>query len=176
MNTSKKNWLRFSLAFFLCFLVRIIPFRPPNVEPILATQMPIARAYGASVGFLFAFLSVMLFDLSTGHFGVWTLLTAAAYGVLGVGAAFFFRHRKGTPLNYAIFAVIGTIFFDAATGLTLGPIFFGQSFTGALLGQIPFTLWHLLGNVSFALVLSPAVYRFVLQNEKLEIIHKLKTA
>lgn len=172
----KKNWLKFVLGFTLCFLVRIIPFRPPNIEPILAMEMPFSRAYGPYTGFLFAFFSIVLFDLITQKFGMWTLLTAVTYGMLGIWATFYFKRKEGGPLDYARFAIIGTLFFDAVTGLSLGPLFFGQSFAEAFFGQIPFTLWHLLGNVSFALVLSPALYRFVLENEKLEITGKLKIA
>ncbi|MEK9181540.1 MAG: hypothetical protein AAB786_00775 [Patescibacteria group bacterium] len=170
METYKKNWLKFTLGFVACFLIRLIPFRPPNIEPILATQMPFSRAYGAYAGFLFAFFSIIFFDLITGHFGIWSLITAGTYGVLGFGATFYFRNKNPGSLDYASFAILGTLFFDAVTGLSIGPLFFQQSFMEALMGQIPFTLWHLLGNVSFALILSPAIYNFVIKNEKLENI------
>lgn len=168
MDTYKKNWFKFVVGFLSCLLIRLIPFRPPNIEPILATQMPFAKAYGAYAGFVFAFLSIVLFDLITSTLGVWTILTASSYGVLGIFAALYFKNRKANSWNFAVFAVAGTIFFDAVTGLSIGPLFFGQSFYEALVGQIPFTALHLLGNVSFALVLSPVIYRLVIENEKLE--------
>src|SRR3989344_792480 len=101
--------------------------------------------------------------------GVWTLLTASTYGVLGLAAAFYFKNRRANALNFAGFAILGTIFFDAVTGLSVGPLFFNQPFSEAFFGQIPFTGLHLLGNISFALVLSPAIYRFVIENQKLEL-------
>jgi uncharacterized membrane protein len=168
METYKKNWFKLVLGFISCFLIRLIPFRPPNIEPILATQMPFSRAYGALAGFLFAFFSIILFDIITRHFGVWSFLTAGTYGVLGFWATAYFKKREANAWGYARFAVIGTLFFDAVTGLSIGPLFFHQSFIDALTGQIPFTLWHLLGNVSFALILSPAIYNFVIDNKKLE--------
>jgi hypothetical protein len=70
--------------------------------------------------------------------------------------------------------VIGTLFFDAVTGLSIGPLFFNQSFQGALWGQIPFTLWHLMGNISFALILSPAIYKSIIENKKLDNISFIK--
>lgn len=170
METYKKNWLKFVLGFVVCLLIRLIPLRPPNIEPILATQMPFSRAYGAYAGFIFAFLSIVIYDLVTGTLGVWTLLTAGVYGVLGFWAFFYFKKHQASALNYARFAVIGTLFFDAVTGLSIGPLFFGQSFSSAFVGQIPFTAMHLLGNVSFALLLSPAIYRFIIENKKLEIL------
>ncbi len=168
MENYKKNWFKFIIGFIACMLIRLIPFRPPNVEPILATQMPFSRAYGAYAGFLFAFFSILLFDVVTGHYGVWSYLTAGTYGVLGFWAYYFFKKNIPSRWDYARFAVIGTLFFDAVTGLSIGPLFFGQSFVEAFTGQIPFTLWHLLGNISFALALSPAIYSFVIKNEKLE--------
>jgi len=170
----QKNWLKFILGFLVCLLVRIIPLRPPNVEPILSTQMPFAKAYGKTAGFFFAFFSILLYDLVTGTLGEWSLITATTYGAIGLLAARYFRHRESRALNYAVFAIIGTLIFDGITGLSIGPLFFHQPFMEALLGQIPFTLWHLAGNVSFALVLSPALYRFVIENRKLEFGYEEK--
>ena len=166
METYKKNWIKFSVGLVACLLIRLIPFRPPNIEPILAAQMPMSKAYGAYIGFLFAFLSIILYDLVTATLGIWTLITASAYGALGLFASLYFKDKNSTSWNYAKFAIIGTLFFDAVTGLSIGPLFFHQPFMSALVGQIPFTLWHLLGNVSFALILSPAIYNSLLCKKK----------
>lgn len=172
MNTNKKNYskfsLKFSLALILCLLVRLIPFRVPNIEPILATTMPLGKVYGALTGFSFAILNILLYDLITGTLGVQTFFTAGAYGLLGLGAASYFRKNKSSVRNYVSFAIIGTLFFDALTGLTVGPIFFHQSFFGSLSGQIPFTALHLLGNVAFAVILSPAIYNYLIQDRRKE--------
>lgn len=166
-NTNKKNWLKLFVGFFVCTFVRLIPFRPPNIEPILATQMPFAKHYGPYVGFSFAFFSIIFFDLITGHVGIWSLITALAYGALGFMAYTFFKQKKEpTRMDYVRFAIFGTLFFDIMTGLTVGPIFFNQNFTSALSGQIPFTLWHLLGNISFAYLLSPAIYNLLITKRK----------
>ena len=92
----KRNWPKFIVGFIVCMLVRLIPFRPPNIEPVLATQMPFSKAYGAWAGFLFAFLNIVLYDLVTGKLGVWTLLTAGTYGVLGLWAVFYFKNKSGS--------------------------------------------------------------------------------
>lgn len=167
-NTYKKNWLKYFIGFLVCFLIRLLPFRPPNIEPLLATQMPFAKAYGSLAGFLFAFVSIGVYDSVTSGLGIWTLITACAYGLLGVWSALYFKNKKNSAWNYVKFAIIGTLAYDLVTGLTLGPLFFHQSFIGALVGQIPFTVLHLLGNISFAAILSPALYSFVIENKKLE--------
>lgn len=165
MKMTRSNFA-FVSALAGCLLFRLLPFRPPNVEPVLAAQMPLAGRFGSAAGFLFGFLSIALFDALTGKVGPWTLVTGAAYGALGLLAAAYFRGRNGVR-QYAFFAIFATIFYDAATGLTVGPLFFNQPFAAAAAGQIPFTLYHLAGNVGFALTLSPLLARlFALSGEK----------
>ena len=161
--------LKFLLGWVIVFLFRLIPFRPPNFEPMLATIMPFSKKFGIFGSFIFGFLGIILFDAVTSGWGVWTWITAVAYGVLGIGARLFFKNREASVKNFLSFGIVGTIFYDAVTGLTLGPIFQGQSFMVALTGQIPFTLMHLLGTVVFATLLSPALYRWVVKSEKLEL-------
>lgn len=152
--------VRTALVFGASLLFRFVPFRPPNVELVLASQMPVAKVYGKTAGFFFGVLSILAFDLLTGTLGSWSLVTASAYGLLGVFASWYLASRAGTRY-FVYFAIAGTLFFDAVTGLTVGPLFFGQSFTAALLGQIPFTLMHLLGNIAFALVWSTFLMSFL---------------
>ena len=168
--------VKFIIGWVVVFLIRLIPFRPPNVEPVLTTMMPFAKRYGIIGAFLFGFLSIAFFDLAVGKVGQWTLITGVAYGLVGIGSWAFFRHRESTRWNYLIYAIIGTIVYDALTGLTIGPLMFGQSFAEAFVGQIPFTAMHLAGNIAFAITLSPAIYRWVVANPSLEasaIAHRL---
>ncbi len=170
MKATKKNYFRFTLALILCLLARLIPVRVPNVEPILAITMPMSKAYGSFMGFSFAVLSILLYDVSTGTLGMQTFFTASAYGILGLWATTYFKKNKTNTLSYVRFAIIGTLFFDALTGLTVGPLFFHQSFLVSLVGQIPFTALHLLGNITFAIILSPAVYNFLIKKKEPKIL------
>ncbi len=156
----KKNWLKYTIAFVTVLIVRLMPFRAPNVEPVMAVVMPFGKIYGKAMGFVFGALSIMVYDSLTSGFGVWTLITAIAYGLVGYGAQIYFKNRSGWK-NYAFYALFSTIIYDALTGLTLGPLFFGQSFLISLVGQIPFTVLHLLGNVSFAIVISPVIEKWL---------------
>ena len=159
--------LKFILGWTAVFLFRLIPFRPPNFEPILATVMPFSKRYGIAGSFLFGFLGIVLYDAVTSGWGNWTWVTAISYGLLGVGAHYFFKHREASVKNFLIFGIPATLAYDAVTML-IGPIFGGQSLTVAFVGQIPFTLMHVLGTTVFATLLSPALYRWVVQSEAIE--------
>lgn len=164
----KNNWIKFIIGWAVVFLIRLIPFRLPNVEPVLATQMPFAKRFGWFGGFLFGFLSIVLYDSVTSGIGAWTWITAGMFGLVGVLAFFFFKKKKANPKNFLLFGILGTLLYDAVTGLAMGPLLFGQTFMVALIGQIPFTLYHLGGNIVFSLVISPVVYRWVVENDALE--------
>ncbi|MEK7138276.1 MAG: ECF transporter S component [Patescibacteria group bacterium] len=137
--------------------LRFLPIKAPNIEPVMASTMPLAKKYGRTSGFIFAFLSMFLFDIIDGEVGAWTWVTAIVYGAIGIAASYYFKNRSNRPLNYLKFSIINTLAFDTLTGLTIGPIFYGQSFMIALVGQIPFTAIHLLGNGILAVALSPAI-------------------
>lgn len=168
MGTNKKNYLKFSISLLLCLLARLIPFRVPNIEPILAVVMPFSKAFGAFTAFSFGVLSILIYDIATGTLGIRTIFVAGAYGIIGLWSANYFRKRETNISNYVRFSIIGTLLFDVLTGLTVGPIFFHQSFLASAIGQIPFTLLHLTGNIIFAIILSPAIYRLLIKKKKQE--------
>jgi uncharacterized membrane protein len=161
--------IKYVIGWVAVFLIRLIPYRPPNFEPMLAVAMPFSKRYGLVGSFAFGFLGIALFDAVTSGLGMWTWITAGAYGLLGVGAHYYFKHREANTLNFLVYGIIGTIAYDAVTGLSIGPLFFGQTFMSALTGQIPFTLMHLLGTVLFSVTVSPALYRWVITNDRLEL-------
>jgi uncharacterized membrane protein len=163
--------LKFLVGWVLSFMLRLIPFRPPNIEPILAVQTPFTKQYGFIIGFLFAFINIALFDFITGKMGVWTIITAACYGFLALFSAWYFKRRPATSVHFAIHALYATLIYDAITGLTIGPLFFGQSFQEALIGQIPFTAYHLIGNITLSALISPVIYRLVITNPRFEVAY-----
>jgi len=167
--TIHTGWLKFVLGWSAVFLFRLIPFRPPNVEPMLATMMPFSKRFDPIGSFLFGFLGIALYDAITSGWGIWTLVTALAYGFLGLAAHYYFQNREASRGNFLRFGIVGTLAYDAATGLTIGPLLGHQTLMQAFVGQVPFTLMHLLGTIVFAIVLSPAIYRWVVENDALEI-------
>ncbi len=167
-----KNWYKYTIAFLAVFLIRLIPFRAPNLEPMMATIMPMSKKYGVFMSFFFGFLSIVIYDSITSGWGIWTLITGLSYGLVGIGASFYFKNRSGR-MNYVVYAIVATILYDAITGLTIGPLFFHQSFAVSLAGQIPFTILHLLSNVSFAIVLSPVIEKWLVGKEEKVFIKRV---
>ena len=115
MQVSAGKWVSSIIGVSACVLLRLVPFRPPNIEPILAVQMPFAKAYGKLTGFVFGFCSVLLFDLLTGTVGVWTLITACTHGFLGIWAGVYFKQRSNSIRSYVSFAIVTTVVYDGIT-------------------------------------------------------------
>lgn len=169
-----KSKLKILIVFAGCFLFRLMPLRAPNVEPIMASIMPLGRKYGALVGFFFGFLSMFLYDSVT-HFGSWTWSTGITYGLIGFISTFYFKKFKSSPFNFVVFAFFATIFFDLITGVLFAPIF-GQTIFNALILQIPFTILHLAGNIGFALTLSPLINKWLLSEQLFLLKRRVRIA
>jgi uncharacterized membrane protein len=167
-----KSKIKVLIIFIGCFLFRLIPLRAPNLEPIMASVMPISRRYGAFFAFSFSFLSIFLYDLIT-HFGAWTWIVGITYGLIGVASFVYFKKFKSSAFNFALFAFFATIVFDVITGVLFAPMF-GQSMANAFIMQIPFTALHLAGNVGFALTLSPILNKWI-TSEKFSSLVKVYT-
>lgn len=179
MTTPKSTYyFKYFLGFLTVLLLRLIPFRPANFEPIMATAMPFSKKMSKGGIFIFSFLSIAIYDLFT-NFGIWSLTVGIVYGLVGVGASYYFERHSSNKVNYLRYAILGTLVFDCITGLMIGPILFHQSFSLAFLGQIPFTVRHLIGNGLLAYYFSPVVESWLVTNKSLEdqfILSKLKAA
>lgn len=172
-----KNFIKYLIGLLTVISLRIVP-HPPNVEPIMSTMMPFAKRWGKLAGLSFTLLAILSFDLITGTLGVWSIMTAGTYALLGIAAGFYFKNKENKIKYYVRFSVVGTLIYDAITGIGTGMLFFKQSFMLTLMGQIPFTLYHLAGNIAFAAIVSPLLYRWVLENKNLEtqpVIDKVKS-
>lgn len=161
---------KLALVWSVLLLFRLIPFRPPNFEPLLATVMPLSKRMGPVGSFLFAFLGIVIYDLCTSGVGSWTWLTSISYGLLAVSAHYFFANRKASVVSFVGFGVAGTLVYDLVTGVLAGPLLYGQSLAVAFVGQIPFTLMHLVGVGVFSLTISPALDAWFAQDESIEAV------
>jgi len=162
-----KNILKYAIGLITIIALRLLP-HPPNVEPIMSTMMPFSKKWGWASGMIFCLLAVFSYDLLTGTLGVWSLVTAGTYALLGAAAGLYFKNKTNKVSHYVGFAIVATIIYDAITGIGTGMLLFHQSFMVTFIGQIPFTLYHLAGNIVLSGLLSPLLYKWVITNPKLE--------
>ena len=172
-----ENTLRYLVLLFFCLGFRLMRLPVPgNVEPVMASLLPVSKKFGEFSGFLFGASAIAFFDLATNNAGWWTLAAAIPYGLVGFLASKYFSYsKKPGRKEYVIASVGGTLLFDAITAPIFG-FMFGQTLEATVLGQIPFTLWHLAGNITFAFLLSPLIQSSVLENESFSLSGVLKKA
>ncbi|HII54010.1 hypothetical protein COT30_01190 [Candidatus Micrarchaeota archaeon CG08_land_8_20_14_0_20_49_17] len=175
MKFDLKNVPKYVASVLFCLLLRAIPGRPPNIEPVMASLLPLSKANGKWVAAIYAAAIMVLFDLLT-KFGDWTYITAATYALVGIVAAYWFKDREPSPAEFALFSIPATIAYDVITAI-LSMLPYGMSIEQILIGQIPFTINHLLGNVALCFIVSPLLYHYVFMNEKLDLSYlKAKAA
>lgn len=170
-----KKYFKPFLAFTFVLFFRLLPVRPPNVEPILGTIMPLSKKYGILSAVMFSVVSIVLYDALTAGIGGYTWTTALTYALLSIGSGLYFMNRQTNIKNFVGVSVVGIIFYDIMTGIVLGPLFTGGNVYMALVGQIPFTALHLMGGVVFAIVLSPILSKwFETESVKVPELSKVK--
>jgi len=171
-----KNLIKYFIGLITTIVLRLIP-HPPNVEPIMSTMMPFSKKWGWLSGMFFGIAAILVYDLITGTLGIWSLMTAGTYALLGVCAGLYLKKRKNKIRHYIGFAIVGTLIYDAITGIGTGMLFFNQTFMQTFLGQIPFTINHLIGNIVLSAIISPVLYKWVIENPGLEtqpVINRVK--
>jgi uncharacterized membrane protein len=162
-----QNTGKYFIGLFTVIAFRLIP-HPPNIEPIMSTMMPFSKKWGWVSGMAFSLLAILSFDILTGTLGIWSLVTASTYALLGIFAGLYLKNKENKIRYYVQFSIIATIVYDAITGIGIGMLFFNQTFLATFMGQIPFTLYHLSGNIILSIVVSPLLYKWVIVNPKLE--------
>lgn len=169
---------KYAAGFVCTLVVRLLtPFLGlSNVSPLMATELAGSKAYGPWVGGLYGVLSIILLDGIVGRIGSWTALTALAYGAVGVCGAYVLKSRPASPWNFVAVSVAGTLFFDMVTGILMGPLLYGQPWAEAVVGQVPFTVRHLAGNMFFGALLAPWFYRKIMNNPAWDMRRVLKFA
>ena len=146
-------------------LLRIIP----NNDPIMSMALPFSRRSSVLTSFAFPFVTMVSFDFVTGYIGSWTLVTGITYGLIGIAFHYFLKSKDKVGIKmYLGCGILGVLVFDFVTGVLATPLMFGMTFQAALIGQIPFTLRHLLTTSAFILVVTPLLDKQVLLNAKLD--------
>ncbi len=160
--TSAAKLAVFGLGLGICTALRLARFFPNN-DPIMAVTLPYSKR-GRLAASLFPALAMVLFDLLSRQVGVWTLVTAGTYGLIGLGFSFAYaalgkRGRRVGSAVYVTSGVAGVLVFDFVTGPIMSSALFQMSFAQAFVGQIPFTLRHLVSVSLYAVVVSPVLDR-----------------
>ena len=141
-------------------------------------MLPFSRQDKWWQGALFALITMISFDIITMRLGIWTLVTGTTYASIGLLFHFTYKKIKKVKLrHYVGSGIIGVLIFDMVTGVILGPAMFGMSYLQALIGQIPFTVIHLLTVTGFILILTPVFDSSIVNNPVLEntnAINKIK--
>ncbi|MEW6216778.1 MAG: hypothetical protein AB1543_03775 [Candidatus Bipolaricaulota bacterium] len=163
----------FALSLGLVTVLRLARLFPNN-DPILAVVLSYARR-GRLGAVVFPAAAMVLFDLMSQQVGPWTVITAGTYGLLGFGFSCLYgtltrRGYRITTTAFPIFGVAGVLVFDFVTGPIMSSVLFRVSFFEALVGQVPFTLRHLLSVVAYTLVVSPALDRVLGRIERLRLV------
>lgn len=169
--------IKYVLSILFCNAYRLLRIIPNN-DPIMGVMLPFSRQDRWWQGALFALVTMISFDFITMKVGVWTAVTALTYAGLGLLFHFVYKRVGKVKLkHYLGSGVVGVLIFDFVTGILFGPAMFGMSFAQAFIGQIPFTVMHLLTVSGFILILTPLLDRAVISNPALEdtaVLNKLR--
>ena len=140
---------------------------PANFEPITATIMPYSRRMTMWVSMLLAVLSIFLYDLISGSFGVWSAFTAGSYALLCLFFAWVLKNKANNPMMYVLWGCVGTVLYDVVTALVISSGIYGQGIVEVLVMQVPFTINHLLSTIVTGFVLSPLIDKWLVSGEEI---------
>lgn len=163
MNSHIKQGIRLFAQTISTLALRItfnVIFALPNIEPLYACAALVSRTASYASSFFFGFMNIALFDIVTGAFGWWTLVTGSLYGLIGIAFIAMYKRNNITSSMFHIrflmiqFTIVATLMYDIITGCLLGPLLYQQPFIEAVIGQIPFSINHVLGNSLFVLCAS----------------------
>lgn len=147
-------------------LLKIIP----NNDPIMSMALPFSRRTSATTSFAFPFVTMVSFDYVTGYLGMWTVVTSITYGALGLAFHYLLKDRKEVGMKiYLGFGIVGVLIFDFITGVVATPFLVpGMTFAQAFIGQVPFTIKHLVTSSAFIIIVTPLLDKQILLNKNLD--------
>jgi hypothetical protein len=143
-------WL-ISAIFYLLF--KYLLNLPGNLNLIFGIQLLLAQFFGPIALGLWSAVNILANDLLANNLGAWSLVTSFSYFLVSFLTKIFISthkfkligHKNYSFINYLIFTVFVTLIYDLITAST-GPLLFQQAWSNMLVGQIPFTLVHIISN------------------------------
>ncbi|OGB84116.1 hypothetical protein A3F66_02880 [candidate division TM6 bacterium RIFCSPHIGHO2_12_FULL_32_22] len=115
------------------------------LDPIYALLFIWPRNLAKKYLIIWVFFNFFIFDYVSNQIGMWTIFCPMAY--IFVAICFYKFFKK--PNLYSV--ILSTVIIDFVTA-SLGPVFFSQFWSEMLVGQIPFTMSHLMSNAAVYLV------------------------
>ena len=160
--------------FFLSFVFIIVAGRVilqplPNVQPVTVAVFLMGAHQGARRGMSFAILVTLLSNLFIGD-GWWTLFQAIGWSVVAVlGASATARSSAKIELNVLLpMLVASSILFDFITSLSLiDSSTTLTSFISILYSGLLYDMFHILGNLCFAVWLGESMQDFLMPIENI---------
>jgi hypothetical protein len=135
----------------------------------MAMMLPYSKKEGLAKAFFFPLIAMVAFDILTNRIGVWTIVTSLTYAGLGGLFYFYFKNFGKISLKrYIGSSTMGVLIFDFITGVIASPFMFGMTFEQAFLGQIPFTIMHLVTVTAYVILIVPVLDKHVIENKKLD--------
>lgn len=135
----------------------------PSVKPVTTMCLVTGAALGARAGMAVGALAALISNAFLGQ-GPWTPAQMLLWGAIGASGALF-RPATRTRLGLATVAGAWGLLFGWAMNLwflaTFGPEVSWAAFITASIASAWFDVAHAVGNVVFALLIGPALYRLL---------------
>jgi len=170
-NSKPSKMQSFFFLSFVCIIVagRVILQPLPNVQPVTLAVFLMGAHQGARRGMSFAILVTLLSNLFIGD-GWWTLFQAIGWSaVAAFGAWATARSSAKIELDALLpLLVVSSILFDIITTLSL----FDSSttitsFMSILYSGLLYDMFHILGNLCFAVWLGGSIQDFLMPMENI---------
>ena len=153
---------KYIVGFILTHFYRILRVFP-NSDPLMGFILPAAKREKWWKAPLFAFLAMATFDLISGHLGIWTIITSVTYAAIALSYTFLLKGAKPSLSTYIPAGIAGVIAFDTITGPLMSTFLFSQPLWLSVLGQVPFTLMHIVSASFSILLITPFLDKAVME-------------
>ncbi len=107
MKFTKSNRFKLVLSMVIANAIRLIRIIPNN-DPIMSMALPFSRRSSALTSLLFPLITMASFDIVTNSVGPWTAVTAATYGLIGLGFHYFLKGREKAGIKTYLGCGIGS--------------------------------------------------------------------
>ncbi len=144
-NKSLKYISFWLLSASFCLLFKYSLNLPGNIDLIWGIQLLLAQIFGPIALGLWSATTILGGDLLADNWGTWSIVTSISYFLVSCLTSALVKTKNYSFINSLIFTVLVTIFYDLLTAST-GPLFFEQAWLVMLIGQVPFSLVHMVSN------------------------------